>query len=137
MTTSPTSVYIMTCGEFTKIGVTANAKARLKGINTGSPQPSVLYRSRQFPSKEQAHRVEARLHRLFSRFRSNGEWFAISKEKAWSALRRLDVPKPRPPGQKKSHHCGPDDDAMALEELREAMNATERAYYPTPPIERE
>ena len=124
------NVYIMSCGEHTKIGVAADLDSRLKGINTGSPMPTVVYRSRAFPSREQAHKVEARLHRLFAKFRSNGEWFSISKEKAWSALRRVDVPAPLPAGAKKSRHLQADQDAWAIDELREAMNAVEAQYYP-------
>ena len=118
-----TCVYIIECAGYCKIGVAADPHGRAKDINTGSPIKATVYRVRAYESRDLAFQVERRLHRYFAKFRTNGEWFDVPKEKVWHALTRLDTPKARPAGAKKSHHLGPDTDNLAMEELREALNA--------------
>lgn len=87
----PTSVYIIECAGYTKIGVAYDPLRRLAAINTGAPVAAVLIGSRQFDTRLSAHDIESRLHRRFSAFRSNGEWFDIKPATAMRALQK-EVP---------------------------------------------
>lgn len=88
----PTSVYIIECAGYCKIGVARNPEDRLRSINTGAPVRATLYRTREFPASLVARHVESHLHRLFRPHRSNGEWFDITPRKAWEALKRANPP---------------------------------------------
>ena len=126
-----TSVYIIENGSFIKIGVAVDPTDRVRSLNTGSPIKATLYRSRVYESRDVAMQVERRLHRYFSQRRANGEWFKVPKAEAWRVLNRLETPAPRV--GKKSHHVGPDQDQLAIDELREAMNMVDAIYYPKLP----
>lgn len=93
-TMRPTSVYVMECAGYTKIGVAFNPAKRLKEINTGAPVRAVLVTAREFECSQVAHEVELRLHRVFARHRSNGEWFDITPARAARALRQVSPLKP-------------------------------------------
>lgn len=125
LTGTATSVYIIESGSFIKIGVAADPQDRARSLNTGAPIKATVYRSRLYESRDVAMQVERRLHRYFSQRRANGEWFKVPKAEAWRILCKLETPAPRV--GKKSHHVGPDQDQLAIDELREAMNATEAA----------
>lgn len=93
----PTSVYIIECAGYTKIGVAVDPFRRLAGINTGAPVPAVLYGSRQFETRLTAHEIESRLHRQFRALRTNGEWFDLKPDVALMALRKAKPHKLRDP----------------------------------------
>jgi hypothetical protein len=88
MLMSSTSVYIIECAGYVKIGLAADPGSRLKEINIGAPIRAVLHRTREFESRTVAREIESRMHRLFARKRSNGEWFDITPGEAWEALKR-------------------------------------------------
>lgn len=65
-------VYILSCGDLIKIGVTNDIKQRLASLQTGNPVPIVL---EYIEDKNQPYKVESYLHRTFNSYRIRGEWF--------------------------------------------------------------
>ena len=67
-----THLYILSCGNRTKIGVTSNIEQRIKSLQTGNPETIVLeyIEERLNPTK-----AERYLHRCFSKKRLVGVWF--------------------------------------------------------------
>ena len=59
-----TSVYIIECAGYVKIGLAGGAAARPKDLGNALPAVPSLYRSKAFPSRDIAHEVESRLHQL-------------------------------------------------------------------------
>jgi len=92
-----TSVYVIECAGFVKIGVAKRPLERLAAINTGTPVIATLYGSREFSGRLIAHNVESRLHRHFQRARANGEWFSVPPEVAMQALNAARTRKVRDP----------------------------------------
>jgi len=68
-----------------KIGMANNPAARLRSIQTGSPQPIRLLRHFAVET-EQARRVERRTHLGLLDHRLAGEWFEISLDQAVAAV---------------------------------------------------
>lgn len=61
--------------DYVKIGRTKNIRQRMKKLGTGVPEPyNVLHCELVINAVE----VETRLHREFSFYKKNGEWFEIS-----------------------------------------------------------
>jgi hypothetical protein len=85
----PTFVYVLDCQGFTKIGVAKNPATRMAGLQTGSPSKPTLAHAQRFDTGKQAFRIEGLLHRRFARYRTHGEWFAISSTEAAEALREM------------------------------------------------
>lgn len=89
----PTSVYIIECMGYVKIGVARNPLQRLSDINTCVPIRAELRFSREFDDSLIAHYVESSLHRIFRKCRCNGEWFDLTPLEAWDALRKAKPPR--------------------------------------------
>ncbi len=68
-------IYIISSGDFFKIGISNNPQKRLKTIQTSAPQPAFL-RKIYNPSCL-ARNLEAEAHRRLDKFRARGEWFDI------------------------------------------------------------
>jgi hypothetical protein len=66
------SIYIMKCGEYRKIGVSNNPEARRKTMQTGNPEAVIL---EHFEERDLPYVVESYLHRHFRNNRTRGEWF--------------------------------------------------------------
>lgn len=66
------NVYIVSCGDLIKIGVTNDIDKRVKTLQTGNPFPIVVEFVEQ---KRQAYKIESYLHRMFEQYRVQGEWF--------------------------------------------------------------
>ena len=60
-----------------KIGVTANLKKRLKAIQTHNPHKMAVVKTIHCSNIQQAKKAEKELHKRFSEFRQNGEWFKL------------------------------------------------------------
>lgn len=68
-------VYLVQAGGRFKIGITSNVQSRIKGIQTGNPDKVTLVCSVEHP---EPRKLEAELHRIFSPYRLEGEWFQLS-----------------------------------------------------------
>ena len=66
-----THLYILSCGNKKKIGVTSNIEKRIKALQTGNAERIVLeyIEERLNPTK-----AESFLHRYFAKRRKVGEW---------------------------------------------------------------
>lgn len=65
-----TEVYFIECGEFVKIGYSANPELRLAALRSSSP-----HRMRLIGTMKGDHEVEGRLHRTCNIYHHKGEWF--------------------------------------------------------------
>lgn len=68
------SVYVMTCGEMCKIGVSKNPKRRLKEIQIGNPNAEIIYKSTPVFN---AYEIECSLHKMYKENCIGREWFLI------------------------------------------------------------
>lgn len=84
------SVYLISDGRYTKIGVSKNVGKRLKSLQTASPRR--LYLVGQTPGSEA---LERQLHERFAPQRVHGEWFDLSEADVLSILNA--APPPAPP----------------------------------------
>ncbi len=70
-------IYVIQCGEFTKVGITQSVKNRLKMLQTGNPgdlQLLASWKSEQCLVDEQA------IHKHLAPFSVRGEWFKLPCE---------------------------------------------------------
>jgi hypothetical protein len=58
-----------------KIGISKNPQRRIKELQTGNSSPLKLVETYQ---SEHAGQIERTLHRRYSHFHKNGEWFDMS-----------------------------------------------------------
>ncbi len=76
----------------TKIGIAKDPERRLRTFQTANPLPLTLYRTFRVA---RASALEADVHRRLGPLRLKGEWFALSPERAVSAVHMvLDRPRP-------------------------------------------
>lgn len=74
-----------------KLGIARDPEARLKTFQTANPQPLVLYRTFKVVH---ARALERDVHCRLRPFRLKGEWFALSPERAVTAVHVvLDIPR--------------------------------------------
>lgn len=66
-----------------KIGMTNKLKQRVKQMQTGCAMPLVVYDILWTDGEVRARFLEHRLHRMFEKFRTNGEWFEIEPVATW------------------------------------------------------
>lgn len=104
----PTSVYIIECAGYVKIGVSHRPHERLSTINTAVPILATLYGVREFDTRLVAHEIESRLHRKFRALRTNGEWFDLDPETAWKALTKARALKLVDPSVRNASRWGGD-----------------------------
>jgi hypothetical protein len=83
---TPTWVYVITCGEHTKIGLATDVTARHRAIQCGNPYEVAVFGMRLFPDYSLARKVEMDLHRKFAEHRGYGEWFRVEAQTALDAL---------------------------------------------------
>jgi hypothetical protein len=67
-----THLYVVSCGELLKIGVTNDIDKRIKSLQTGNPFPIVL---EYIEERYKPHKAETFLHRSFQDRCVSGEWF--------------------------------------------------------------
>jgi len=65
-------LYILSCGDLLKIGVTNNIEERIKTLQTGNPQQIILEHIEQ---RNEAYKIETYLHQQFQSFHVRGEWY--------------------------------------------------------------
>lgn len=70
-------VYLLRCGEFYKIGIANNIKARVSNIQCSSPYQIEHVKSWR---DDNAKVTERRLHRLLNGYLERGEWFRLPIE---------------------------------------------------------
>lgn len=79
-------LYVMSCGDHVKIGITVNLRNRQASLQTQAPFPVLL----EWSGSGEAHRVrriERQIHDALKDTRITGEWFKISLEQAIEAAR--------------------------------------------------
>lgn len=69
------NVYFIKAGEYLKIGIAKDVKARLSTLQTGNPIRFELCGIVDNLSRTQAMHYEKKLHRFYRNCRVNGEWF--------------------------------------------------------------
>jgi len=74
-----TQLYILTAGEYYKIGITKSIRNRIKQIQTGCPIDIRDVYFVEFDNRAQALEAERKLHTFFTEASTSGEWF-LSKQ---------------------------------------------------------
>lgn len=72
-----TKVYVISDGEYVKIGITKNIKERMNGINTNNPRKLTLIACQEY---DNAYEIEQSLHEKFKDKQIMGEWFDMLDE---------------------------------------------------------
>ena len=67
-----THLYVISCNDRLKIGVTNDITTRIKAHQTSNPDPLVLEYIEQ---RYNPHKAERYLHKEFRKHRVSGEWF--------------------------------------------------------------
>lgn len=88
-------IYVFSCGPHIKIGVTRNVSGRLKALQVGQAYPVRLECLWDVPV-DTAHKAEAYAHRLLSKHKVRGEWFAATLD---------DVLEIEPLVFRRAHRC--------------------------------
>lgn len=88
--TEPTSVYVLICGGFVKIGIAAKVSARVEHRQLAGPMPIEVAFERQFQTRTNARLVERSLHARFGAQRLHGEWFDMAPGDAIAALQAAE-----------------------------------------------
>jgi len=71
----PTSMYLLHCQGFYKVGIAANVRSRLSTIQTSNPHKVTLERVNNYPCRAYAVMAERLAHQLLAPHRRSGEWF--------------------------------------------------------------
>lgn len=77
-TEMPYYVYVISDGEFVKIGYSKNPKKRLKAVQSGNPRQLKLVAKREVSGRRKAKALEKSLHKQYGCYRKSGEWFCGS-----------------------------------------------------------
>lgn len=77
-------IYVMACGDVCKVGLTWDAKKRLRGIQAANHQPVELVAVYPVPPQG-TEWAEREAHQRLAEHRVRGEWFRVSKEVACAA----------------------------------------------------
>ena len=75
----PLVYFIQESTGLVKIGLTKNIEKRLKTYETHNPHTLKLLKIIRCANLKEAQRLERSLHKKFSEFKINGEWFALPK----------------------------------------------------------
>ena len=66
-------LYLVQAGDFYKIGISHDVNKRLAGLQTGNCHKVTCLA--YYQTQQPASKVERALHKLFDKYRMNGEWF--------------------------------------------------------------
>lgn len=77
-TETPYYVYVISDGEFVKIGYSKNPKKRLKAVQSGNPRQLKLAAKKEVQGRRRAKALEKSLHKQYGCHRKAGEWFCGS-----------------------------------------------------------
>ena len=69
-----------------KVGISSNPEARLRQVQTGSPDRLSIYATLVFPNRRAAQDVERAFHDVLDLSRMCGEWFGIAPDRAYLSL---------------------------------------------------
>lgn len=83
----PHQIYVFKMGDLVKVGISYDAKRRLKGINLVMMEPVELMRTRKVP-KYLARWTEQNAHLDLAPYHVKGEWFRCSAAVAIKAVYR-------------------------------------------------
>lgn len=83
----PHQIYVLRLGDLVKVGISFDAKRRLKAINYGMVEAAELVRTRRIP-KYLARWTEQSIHLDLAPYHVKGEWFRCSVEVAIKAVYR-------------------------------------------------
>ena len=73
------NVYFIKSGEYLKIGIAKDVKARLSALQTGNPVRLELRGIISDLSENKAKEYKKKLHEFYKNCRESGEWFNRSK----------------------------------------------------------
>lgn len=74
----PYWVYVMSDGEFLKIGYSKNPQKRIKAIQSGNPKQLKIPIKWKVVGRNNAKKLESALHKRYGKLRKKGEWFCGS-----------------------------------------------------------
>lgn len=86
------SIYVIEADQFVKVGISDAPHVRVAAVATGCPHPPRLVHTIDVLTSE-AGRLERAIHRDMAEHRRNGEWFAVSAERAIEAVERIAGPR--------------------------------------------
>lgn len=81
-------IYLLECQGFYKIGIASNVVQRVKDLQCGNPFSIKVV---AFSPVKKAAKIEAELHRTYSKKRTSGEWFALSKKDALNVVKAMEA----------------------------------------------
>lgn len=87
------TVYVISCvgTDFVKVGISHNAKDRIKNIQACCPiKLEIAYQTKRIKT-EIAMQIEKRSHYHMKEFRGFGEWFSVSTDEAISSIEKSIV----------------------------------------------
>lgn len=85
---TPTKVYVVQSGQFTKLGITNNIDKRLQSIGSSNPFGVTLKYCKEFGSV--AYAIEQYLHECYKNDRHTFEWFKLNEEQIEEIINLLD-----------------------------------------------
>jgi hypothetical protein len=91
----PTSVYIIACGGYIKVGLSNDPKRRLQDMRTSMPGRPRLIETRTLSCRADAKWIEGMVHwKLMPyRLRPRGEWFKAPHDVAIAELHKAELQK--------------------------------------------
>jgi len=91
-------VYLITDGEYGKIGIAANVRQRLTDLQSGNPHQLWIVCTCICNTRPRARKVESDLHKRYFRNRRAGEWFKLNRALTppTSCVKALKLAKSRP-----------------------------------------
>lgn len=75
---APYFVYLLSDGEYVKIGYSKNPKKRRKAVQSGNPRQIKLVAKKEVAGRNRALAIEQSLHKQYGKYRKVGEWFCGS-----------------------------------------------------------
>lgn len=81
-------VYLITDGDFLKVGISKDPVTRLKGLQTANARKLSLVQTSKRMSREDAAQWEAQLHEKYKDSRVQGEWFS---ESILRSIKNVDI----------------------------------------------
>lgn len=103
------SVYVIAVrgADFVKIGITADATARMRDLQIGNHQKLELRHELKVDAVA-AVAIETIAHRLFQKFHAGGEWFSMSPDEAIKTIAEIAVATDNGKNKKPYRHIFPE-----------------------------
>lgn len=84
--TAISNVYLLTCGEYVKVGMARDVRRRIDDLQIANPYPLEYVHSYEFEGPRYARLCEMATHEMLSPWSHRGEWFATNITRARRAL---------------------------------------------------